>query len=286
MAVAYQRDVRRVLLITLSLNLTVVVGKLIIGWLANALSLISDAGHSATDSVNNLVGLLIIRHAAALADEGHPYGHRKFESLAAFSIGGLLLVTAFEVAKSAVGRLYHLSTLTLRISWLTLGVMAATILVNLSVYGYERRQGERLGSHYLIADSLHTRSDALVSGALLIGLVAMRAGWWWLDPVFALVISGVIAFAAWQIFQHTVPVLVDAASVEADQIRSLVMEVPGVEAVSQIRSRSDGQRLFIEFNLSVTPEDVYRAHLITEEVEQRLANALGPCQVTIHVEPA
>jgi cation diffusion facilitator family transporter len=286
MKATYHRGVRRVLLITLFLNLAVVVGKLIIGWLANALSVISDAGHSATDSMNNLVGLLIIRHAAASADEGHPYGHRKFESLAAFSIGGLLLVTAFEVAKSAVGRLYQLSTLNLRISWLTLSGMAVAILVNIFVYGYERRQGERLGSHYLIADSLHTRSDVLVSGALLIGLVFMQTGWWWLDPVFAVIISGAITYAAWQIFQRTVPVLVDAAPVEPARIQSLARDVAGVKEIYDIRSRSDGERLFIEFNLSVTPDDVYRAHLITEAVERKLTEELGPCEVTIHVEPA
>lgn len=286
MRATYHRGVRRVLLITLCLNLAVVMGKLIIGWLANALSVISDAGHSATDSMNNLVGLLIIRQAAAEADEGHPYGHRKFESLAAFSIGGLLLVTAFEVARSAVGRLLQLSTLDLHISWLTISGMVVAILVNIFVSAYERRQGERFGSQYLIADSLHTRSDVLVSGALLVGLLFMRTGLWWLDPVLAAIISGLIAYAAWQIFQRTVPVLVDAAPLAPTRIQAVAKSVQGVEDIYAIRSRSDGERLFIEFNLSVTPADVYRAHLITEEVERRLTAELGPCEVTIHVEPA
>jgi cation diffusion facilitator family transporter len=281
----YHRGVRRVLLITLFLNLTVVTGKLIVGLIANSLSVISDAGHSATDSVNNLVGLFIIRVATAAADAGHPYGHRKFESLAAFGVGSLLLFTCFEIAKSAIERLLEPSAIRTEISGLTIGVMLVTILVNIFVYTYERREGERLGSHYLIADSFHTRSDIFVSGSLLVGLLFIRSGLPWLDPIFALVITGFIAYAGWQIFQRTVPVLVDAASLDPRRIEKIAMSVPGVENVYQIRSRSDGERFFIEFNLAVKPEDVYRAHLVTEDVERRLAQELGPAHVTIHVEP-
>jgi cation diffusion facilitator family transporter len=281
----YHRGVRRVLLTTLVLNLAVVIGKLIVGLIADSLGVISDAGHSATDSVNNLVGLLIIRVATAAADAGHPYGHRKFESLAAFGVGSLLLFTCFEIAKSAVGRLLDPAAIDTEISRLTIGVMATTILVNIFVYLYERREGERLGSNYLIADSLHTRSDIFVSGSLLIGLFVIKSGLPWLDPVFALIITGLIAYAGWQIFLRTAPVLVDAASLEPRRIENTVMSVPGVESVYHIRSRSDGQRFFIEFSLSVKAEDVIRAHLVTEDVERRLAEELGPVHVTIHVEP-
>jgi len=281
----YHQGVRRVLLITLFLNLVVVVGKLIIGLLANSISVLSDAGHSATDSFNNLVGLVILRIATAEADEDHPYGHRKFESLGGFCIGGLLLVTCFEVGKSAVERLLDHSTVEIDISSLTLGGMVISILVNIFVYVYERREGERLDSHYLVADSLHTRSDIMVSGALLIGLVFMKMGLPWLDPIFALIITGLIAHAGWQIFQRTVPVLVDAASLEPERIRAIARGVPGVKRVYDIRSRSDGEHTYVEFNLSVKHGDVVRAHSITEEVERRLAGELGPCNVTIHVEP-
>ncbi len=281
----YHRRVRRVLLVTLALNLSIVLGKLILGWKANALSLLSDAGHSATDSINNIVGLLIIRLATAEADIGHPYGHRKIESLAAFSIGGILVLTCFEVAKSAISRLMHLSELVVHVSRLTVGGLGVAIAVNTFVYVYERRAGRALGSSYLLADALHTRSDILISSVLLVGLVGMKMGFPWLDPVLALIITGFIARAGWQIFQRTVPVLVDAASLEPARIRALVRRVPGVKEVYRIRSRSDGQHLFIEFNVSVTTRDVARAHRITEQIEEELAKEFGPCDVTIHVEP-
>ncbi|MCS6804980.1 MAG: cation diffusion facilitator family transporter [Acidobacteriota bacterium] len=281
----YYRGVRRVLVITLCLNLAVVVAKLVIGLLANSLSVIGDAIHSSTDAINNVVGLLIVRVATAEADEEHPYGHRKFESLAGFSVGGLLWVVCFELVQNALHRLFR-PVAELEVSGLTMIGMTVTMLVNLFVYIYERRAGERLGSHYLIADSLHTRSDIYVSATILAGLVLMRMGWPWLDPVLALVVSGLIAHAGWQIFQRTVPVLVDAAPLSSARIQALVMDVPGVQRAYEIRSRSDGQRMYVELNLEVNAKDVYRAHLVTEEVERRLVEALGPSQITIHVEPS
>src|SRR5262245_24243596 len=91
----YIRGVRRVLLVTLALNIMVVAAKLVAGWLAGSLSVISDAIHSSVDSLNNLVGLVVVKYAAAEPDESHPYGHAKFETLAAFAIAGFLFVTCY-----------------------------------------------------------------------------------------------------------------------------------------------------------------------------------------------
>jgi cation diffusion facilitator family transporter len=274
------------LLQVLLLNLLVVVGKLIIGWRARSLSILSDAAHSSIDSLNNIVGLIVVRYSTAEPDVSHPYGHRKIESLAAFTIGGLLLFTCFEIASSAIHRLLDPSTINVQVSKLTVAVMLATILVNVTVFLYERKRGRELGSSFLLADSLHTRSDILVSCSLLVGLYFIWLKIPILDPLFALAISGFIAYGGWQIFSQTVPVLVDAAIINPKQIETIVLQVSGVENVHDIRSRSDGETLFIEFHLLVEHDDVYRAHLVTEEVEQRLADELGRCQVTIHVEPS
>jgi cation diffusion facilitator family transporter len=108
---SYSREVRRVLKLTLALNLAVVAGKLVAGFRAGSLSVISDAMHSSADSLNNLVGLVIIRLARAAPDEGHPYGHHKFETVATFAIAGFLLVTAFEVVVGATKRRRRLRSL-------------------------------------------------------------------------------------------------------------------------------------------------------------------------------
>ena len=174
---AYQRGVRRVLLITLLLNLAVVAGKLIAGILAGSLSVISDAIHSSVDSLNNVVGLVVMRYATAEPDEEHPYGHAKFETLAAFAIAGFLFVTCYQIGLSAVKKLFSQEIATIEITTLTISVMLVTIAVNVFVAMYEKREGQRLQSEFLIADAIHTRSDILVSCSVLAGLVLIRLGY-------------------------------------------------------------------------------------------------------------
>src|SRR5262245_51902567 len=100
----YRRGVRRVLFVTLALNIVVVAGKLVAGLLAGSLSVVSDAIHSSVDSLNNIVGLVVMKYATAEPDEGHPYGHAKFETLAAFAIAGILFVTCYPIPLSASKR--------------------------------------------------------------------------------------------------------------------------------------------------------------------------------------
>jgi len=282
----YREAVRGVLRRVLFLNLAVVVGKLLIGWRARSLGIVSDAIHSSVDAMNNIIGLIVLRYATAAPDAGHPYGHRKIESLAAFVLGGALLVTCLEIVSRAVERLQDPSRIRVHIDPLTFAVLVGTIAINVAVFLYERRKGRALGSPFLLADALHTRSDILVSSALLVGLLFIRWKMPVLDPLLALIISGLIAWSGWQIFARTVPILIDAAPVSAERVAAIVRSVPGVEQVRDIRSRSDGERIFLDLVLVLTPKDVRTAHEITERVEEHLRETLGPCQVTIHVEPS
>src|SRR5262245_15860230 len=191
---AYRRGVRRVLLVTLALNVMVVAAKLVAGLLAGSLSVVSDAIHSSVDSLNNIVGLVVMKYATAEPDEGHPYGHANFETLAAFAIAGFLFVTCYQIALSAIKRVIARDTPAPEITALTIGVMVGTIVCNIFVTVYERREGRRLQSAFLIADSTHTRSDVLVSCSVLAGLILIRSGYVWLDPVISLGVAVVIAW--------------------------------------------------------------------------------------------
>ncbi len=285
---SYRRGVRRVLLLTLVLNLIVVAGKIIAGGLAGSLSVISDAIHSSVDALNNIVGLVVMRFATAEADDSHPYGHAKFETLAAFAIAGFLFVTCYQIGLSAFNRLLQPAASRPVITMLTIGVMAVTIIVNVIVTVYEHREGRRLKSEFLIADSIHTRSDVLVSISVLVGLILIKAGFYWLDPVSSLGVAAFIAWNGYQIFRTTVPVLVDAAPFPARRIAEIAEEVQGVHSVHDIRSRAHGGEIFIEMHMHIEADvehDHVAAHAITEEVEQRLAVEFGRVTATIHVEP-
>lgn len=284
----YQRGVRRVLLITLLLNLAVVAGKLVAGILAGSLSVISDAIHSSVDSLNNVVGLVVMRYATAEPDDEHPYGHAKFETLAAFAIAGFLFVTCYQIGLSAIKKLFSQETTTIEITTLTISVMLVTIVVNVFVAVYEKREGQRLQSEFLIADAIHTRSDILVSCSVLAGLFLIKLGYVWLDPVVSLAVAAFIGWNGYQIFKTTVPVLVDAAPVPPARITSIIEKVPGVHSVHDVRSRSQGGEMFVEMHLHVAAEveaDHVASHAITEAIEQRLADEFGKVTATIHVEP-
>jgi cation diffusion facilitator family transporter len=281
----YSRGVRRVLVITLVLNLAVVAIKLVIGMIAQSLSIIGDALHSSADSFNNIVALFVIRIASAAPDEEHHFGHRKFENLGAFVIAGFLAVTAFEVASSAVKRILGWESFRVEVTALTIGAMTLTIAVNVFVYLYENRRAKELGSSILLADSKHTLSDIFVSLSILAGLLLLWFRIANLDAVLALLVSGVIAYAAYEIFSATVPVLVDRSPFPRDYIAEVVRATPGVMSVHDIMSLGVPGNAFITMHLAVTPVSTNDAHAVTEEVERRLEKRLGACHVTIHIEP-
>ena len=284
----YHRGIQRVLLLTLVLNLAVVAGKLIAGLLAGSLSVISDAIHSSVDSINNIVGLVVMRFATAEADDDHPYGHGKFETLAAFVIAGFLFVTCYQLGISALQRLWNGDAAAPEITSLTLGVMVATIVTNIIVTVFEQYEGKRLKSDFLIADAIHTRSDVFVSVSILLGLLFVRQGYVWVDSVLTLIVAVVIAWNGYKIFQATVPILVDAAPVPAPRIAEIVERVAGVHSVHDIRSRGRAGEMFVEMHLHISPDiehDHVRAHEVTEIIEQRLEEEFGRVRTTIHVEP-
>src|SRR5262245_20601643 len=286
-SIAYRRGVRRVLFVTLDLNLVVVIGKLIAVVIARSLSMINDAIHSAVDSLNNIIGLVVMKYATAEPDEGHPYGHAKFETLAAFAIAGFLFVTCYEIGANAVKRLVG-SESHPEITFLTIGVMIATIIVNLIVTTYEQREGRKLRSEFLIADAIHTRSDVLVSCSVLVGIILIKVGYTWVDPIVSLGVAAFIALNGYQIFKSTVPVLVDAAPVPSSLIAAVAESVQGVHSVHDVRSRRQGGEIFVEMHLHLEHEveqDHIVSHAITEEIESRLGREFGPVIATIHVEP-
>jgi cation diffusion facilitator family transporter len=282
----YGRRVRRVLLITLLLNLSVVVAKLAAGIAARSLSVISDGLHSSVDGLNNIAGLIIVRIATSAPDDEHHYGHHKYENLGAFVIAGLLLITSFEVASGAVKRILGWVTSDLEVTGATFAAVIASVGVNLFVWWYERAQGRSLGSSILLADSNHTLSDIFVSLSILAGLLLFRYGIANLDGILALVVSLVIAYAAYRILSTTIPVLVDSSPFPRAYIAEIVRSTPGVESVHDIMSRGISGKAFITMHLAVTPMNTSDAHAVTEEVERRLEEKLGKCHVTIHIEPS
>lgn len=281
----YSDGVRKVLLLTLFLNLAVVAVKLIAGLLAHSLALVSDAAHSSADGLNNIVGLVVLRYATQAPDDDHPYGHQKIETLAAFCIAAFLAITCYEIGSSAIERLFSGDTHVTNITPLTFAAIILTLIVNLYVTWYEARAGRRLKSHFLIADAAHTRSDVYVTLAVLGGTILVKLGYGYMDAVFALVVALFIARAGFMIFKETVPVLVDASALPAGDIRELVMTIHGVDSVRHIRTRGWEGHYFIDLTVHAPIADAFAAHDMTEHIEAALRERYGPATINVHVEP-
>jgi cation diffusion facilitator family transporter len=281
---AYARGVQRVLWITLFLNLGVAVAKLIVGLTTHSLTLMGDAAHSSIDSINNVVGLIAVTYAAREADADHPYGHSKFETLAAFVLSGLLFLTAAEILMEAVKRLIGRTQTMPEATPVAFVVVIGTLLVNFGVSRYEARRGRELGSEFLLADAAHTRSDLLVTGTVLSSLLLVRLGQPRLDAALSLLVAGFIGSIGYSVFKHTFPVLVDASAVDEHKLLGIVQSVPGVLSAHAVRSRRAGDLVFVDMHLLVEPGDTETTHALTEAVEAALERNLGRTSATIHVE--
>jgi cation diffusion facilitator family transporter len=278
------RPIRRVLWIVLGLNLAVAIAKLVVGWLTGSISMVADGFHSTTDSASNVVGLIGVSLAALPPDENHPYGHRKIETLSALAIGGLLAMTAWEVLRSCLQRLWRGGAP--EVEPQSFGVMIATLCVNLAVSAWERRRGEALGSEVLRADAAHTRSDVYVSLGVIASLIAVKLGYPQVDVVAALVITVVIANVAFQILRQSAGMLVDPAVVPAERVREVALSVPGVEGVHKVRTRGHPQSGHADLHVQVRPDlRLDQAHVIGHLVTDRLREEFGFRDVVTHVEP-
>lgn len=280
------RQVRRVLVLVLLLNLAVVLGKAVAWWSSRALGVAAETAHSGLDALNNIVALTFAAVAARGPDEDHPYGHRKFETLGALVVASFLSVTVFELVKAALARLISVEPPTVEGTSLAIGLMAASIVVGILVSTYERRRAKRLGSDLLLADAAHTRTDVLAATAVLGGLVAARMGYPLADPLISLAVAAVIARTGWEIVKGTVPVLVDERAVEARAVRKLVEAMDGVVSCYGVRSRGRPGEVFAELTIAVLPElDVTRSHQIADHVERAVTRRLQARDVVVHVEP-
>src|SRR4029077_1035797 len=168
-------EVSRVLIRVLFLNLIVAIAKILFGYASGAISILSDGFHSLTDTGSNIVGLIGIRAAERPPDEDHPYGHRKYETVAAAAVTIFLFLLVLEVLRNAFN---HLSGRTAPpdISITGFVIIGVPCVINLAVVRYESSEADRLRSEVLLADALQTRGDVWTSIAVIVALAGARAG--------------------------------------------------------------------------------------------------------------
>lgn len=279
-------EVRHVLWIVLLLNLLVALAKFFYGLATNSHSMQADGIHSVFDSMGNVVGLVGITLALRPADEGHPYGHFKFETYASMVIGILLIVAAFEVGSSAISALIsgdHNASVTV-VSYV---VMVGTLCINIGVTTYERKAGKRLNSDILLADASHTLSDAMVSVGVIVGLVLIQLGFAIADSVMALVVMVAILYTAFDVFRSAFQTLSDKARIPEEEVRKVVENIAGVRNAHRIRTRGTQGDVYADLHVLVDPSmTVAASHELADRIESEIVHKFPQVKdILVHIEP-
>jgi cation diffusion facilitator family transporter len=279
--------VAKVLLLVLFLNLAVAFAKIAFGYATGAISILSDGFHSLTDGASNVVGLIGVRAAGQPPDRDHPYGHRKYETVAAAGVTVFLLLVVIEVLRNAFNNLTGRSQ-PLDISIASFVVMLVTVGINLAVVAYESREATRLSSEILLADAMQTRGDVWSSLTVIAALIGVRFGVPILDPLAALVVAGFIGHASYQIARTTTGILSDQIVISDADLERVVMSVPGVLGCHNIRTRGAADHVFLDLHVWMPPDlRLTEAHDLSHVVKDRLmARYPQIADTVIHIEPA
>jgi cation diffusion facilitator family transporter len=271
-------------------NCVLIALKLAAGAITGSVAIITEAMHSSVDLIASIVAFVSVRQADKPADEGHPYGHDKFENLAAAIEALLILVGSGVIVFESVRRLSSAHT---EVSSLGVGiaVIAMSIVVNVVVSGVLARRARATDSPALEGDAAHLRTDAATSAAVLVGLALVQiTGQTWLDPVIALVVAVAIVTAGVRLLMRASRVLVDEAlpQEELDAVRDAIAEFGprGVCGYHKLRARRAGSRryvdLHVQFRSGTTLEDAHAtAHALQDAIRARVRGA----DVLIHLEP-
>ena len=278
--------IKRTLIIILVVNLSVAFSKGIYGLTTNSLSLIADALHSLFDASSNVIGLIGIRLAAKPADTEHPYGHWKYETVAAIVIAAMIFLTGIEIIGSAIER--FMTPETPRVDVFSFIIVIGTIIINVISTLYEERKGKALDSSILMADALHTRSDIFVSAAVLVSFVGILLGYTIIDSIVSVFIAIMIFHTGIEIAKESIEVLVDTSVIDPSKIQAIVNQIDGIVESHKIRSRGQHNEISIDLHVTVDPEiSVHDGHDIASEVEQILIEKVsGVRDVTVHIGPA
>jgi len=277
-------------LLGMMVNVCLAVIKGVAGVVGNSYALIADAIESAADVVTSFVVLLGVRMAGKPADVNHPYGHGKFEPLAAAVVSLTLLGAAVLIMVESVREIltpHHAP------EPFTLGVLLGVVIIKEILARYVGSAGEGIGSVAVKADAFHHRADAITSGAAFIGIsvaVFGGPGFEMADDIAALIAAVVIAVNALILFRPALSELIDTAPAPeiAQSIREIALRVPGVLGTHKCGVRKVGFVYFVDLDVLCNPEETIRhGHEVAHNVGEAIHSALpAVAKVLVHVEPA
>ena len=275
-------------------NLLLTAFKFVAGFVAGSAAMLADAVHSLSDLLTDIIVLVFVRISGKPQDEGHDYGHGKFETLATLFIGLALAAAALSIIVSGVVQVVHwASGETLHVpGMLALWAALVSIVVKELLYQYTARAGRRLDSQALVANAWHHRSDALSSVAAAVGIgcaILFGERWAVLDPMASIIVGAMLIKVSVDLTKTSIQELTDSSlsSDLEDEIYFIICSCPGVIEPHNLRTRRIGKETAIEVHVRMDGDmSLSEAHDKVSVIEDRLRGRFGPGTfVTIHVEP-
>lgn len=275
--------------LSIASNAVLIAIKLAAGAITGSIAILTEAIHSLIDLVASVVAFVSVRKAGEPADEDHPYGHEKVESLAATIEGMLILVGAGIIIYEATHRLVVGAEVDAL--WIGIAVMGFSVVANLIVSTILSRQARAHESLALEGDAAHLRTDALTSAGVLVGLALVEVtGVVAFDSITALVVASAIVVAGLRIIRRSSGVLVDEAlpDEEMDRIEAAIAAARTHEVAGyhKLRARRAGSRRYIDLHVQYrSGTSLERAHELAHQMRDEIEADIRRAEVLIHVEP-
>jgi cation diffusion facilitator family transporter len=259
--------------------------KFIIGTTANSEALQADGLNNATDIVASVAVLIGLKYSRKPADQDHPYGHWKAESVASLIASFIMMIVGLQVLYNAIQSVFDGKTQSPDLLSAWTGVGAAVVMY--LVYRYNKSLAEKINSQSLMAAAKDNLSDAWVSIGTVVGIVGAQFYLPWLDPLTAVFVGLLICKTAWNIFREASHYLTDGFDEQLIQIyEETIQTIPGVKGVKDIRARNYGNNTVVDVVILVRSTlDIKQAHDISSIVEKELMKKHEVYDVHVHVEP-
>ena len=274
-------------LVGMACNILLCIGKLLAGTLFGSIAIMADALNNLSDASSNVVSLIGFRLAAKAPDAEHPYGHARYEYLAGLVVSVTILAIGLSLLKESALKVLHPTPVVF--SWLSIGVLAASILVKLWLSGFNRAVGKKINSETLMATAADSRNDVLTTGAVLLStILCSLTGYGIIDGIMGVGVAAFILWSGWGLVMDTLsPLLGESPSPElVEHIERTVMSSPGVLGMHDLMVHDYGPghqfaSLHVEFPAETDP---LTAHDVIDNIENDFLKK-DRLQVTIHYDP-
>ncbi|MFZ2727360.1 MAG: cation diffusion facilitator family transporter [Methylococcaceae bacterium] len=275
-------------LVGAAINIIQTLIKIGFGILGQSAALIADGIHSLSDLLSDLLVIIAVRMGSREADKDHPYGHRRFETIATIILGMSLITIGAGITWTVLHRMTHPEQLPTP-QPLTLGVAVISILINEWLYHYTKKIAKLSRSKLLLANAWHQRSDAISSLVVLIGVGAVLLGYPFADAIAAVIVALMVAKIGLNLVIESIKELVDTSLPPKliKEIRKVILSIEGVEGIHLLRSRYSGEDAFVDAHIIVDPRiTVSEGHSIGDAVRDEVIKQFDDIMdVLVHIDP-